>query len=281
MFFRPMNFGEMIDSTFRSLRKTFWPLWWFFFLFNVPLELFFIYWEYFSNNSSNVELILFIAFLIIFLFLLTPIFQNVCINVVIDQLKGEEKKFTLKFLFSIAFDGFGKLFLANALIIISLLLLAVIIILLVGLPVYLFAGSVSLMDQLVTILIVGGLIWTIPASFLGIRLSLTLPILAIEMVSIRAAFARSWLLTKHSYASLTGKWILLFVFQTPFYFLGVYLLEMLEHATFFYDIVFLLLDPIFVAMIYVFSSFLYIDQRTKKEAFDLQLGLEKKEVSPH
>lgn len=281
MFFRPMSFGELIDSTFRSLRKTFWPLWWFFFLFNMPLELFFIYWEYFSNNSSNVELILFIAFLIIFLFLLTPIFQNVSTNVVVDQLKGREKKFSLKVLFSIAFDGLGKLFLANAITIISLLLLAICIILLVGLPVYLFGSSVSLMDQLATILIVSGLIWIIPASFLGIRLSLTLPILAIELISIHAAFARSWLLTKHSYVSLMGKWILLFVFQTPFYLLGVYLLEMLEHAPFFYDIIFLFLDPIFVAMMYVFSSFLYIDQRTKKEAFDLQLGLEKKEVNSH
>lgn len=281
MFFRPMSFGEIMDSTFRSLHKTFWPLWWFFFLFNVPLELIFLYWEYFSNNSPNVELVLFIIFLIIFLFLLTPIFQNVCTNVVINQLKGEEKKFSLKVLLSIAFDGFGKLFLANAIIIINLLFLAIVIILLVGLPVYLIAGSVSLMNQLVTVLIMSGLIGMIPASFLGIRFSLTLPVLAIEQVSIRVAFARSWLLTQHSYASLTGKWILLFVFQTPFYFLGVYLIEMFEHAPFFYDIVFLLLDPVFVAMMYVFSSFLYIDQRTKKEAFDLQLGLEKKEVSSY
>lgn len=280
MFFHPMSFGEILDGIFRSIRNTFWPLWWFLFLFNIPFELFFIFWEYLSDNESNVGLIPFTIFLLIYLFLLAPIFQNVCTNVVLVQMRGEEHKLSLQFLFALSFNRFGRLFLANGLILFLIIVLGLFIIFPIGLPIYLLSTSTNVMDQMVTILIISGMIWIFPASYIWIRFSLALPTLIIETESIKKAFARSWSLTKQSSLSLISKWVLLLGFQIPIYFLGVYLTEIFQNARFFCDFILLLIDPIFIAMPHVLLSLIYINQRAKKEAYDLQLMLEKRGETP-
>lgn len=280
MFFRPMSFGEIMDGIFRSLRKTFWPLWWFLFLFNVPFELFFVLWDAISDKPLNAEIILFLTFLAIYLLLLVPVFQQVCTNVVICQMKGEEEKVSLKYLFSISFDRYGKLFLANGLIVLILIVLGLMIMFPIGLPFLLLSTGTVWMDQVMTILTISGLMWMIPASYIWIRISLVLPAIAVETASVKEGFARSWALTRKSYFSLISKWLLLLIFQIPVYFLSVYLSEIFVDAQFFYDLIFLLIDPILIGMVHVLLSLIYMNQRAKKEGFDLQLMLEKRGEAP-
>ena len=86
----------------------------------------------------------------------------------------------------------------------------------------------------------------IPASYIWIRISLVLPAIAVETASVKEGFARSWALTRKSYFSLISKWLLLLIFQIPVYFLSVYLSEIFVDAQFFYDLIFLLIDPILI-----------------------------------
>ena len=279
MFFRPMSFGEVIDGIFRSLRRTFWPLWWFLFLFNFPLELFFIFWESIAKSSTIYDGLA-LLFFVIYLFFLFPLIQNACTTVVAKQIKQDEKKLTLRFLFANAFKQFDRLFLANALLLLLLLLLTVFIMLPIGIPVYLFSDEEQLIDVLAIVVTVGIMLWIFPASYLGIRLSLALPVITEEKLSVKEAFLRSWALTKGSYFLLFGKWVMLCFLLFPIIFLGIYLTDTLQDVQFLLDFLLLLIDPVFIALPHILLGFIYINQRAKKEGYDLELLLAERGGNP-
>ena len=62
-------------------------------------------------------------------------------------MKGEEEKVSLKYLFSISFDRYGKLFLANGLIVLILIVLGLMIMFPIGLPFLLLSTGTVWMDQ--------------------------------------------------------------------------------------------------------------------------------------
>src|SRR5690606_2288029 len=129
-----------------------------------------------------------------------------CTKVVIHQIKKEEHKLTIRFLFSNTFDQYLRLLLANGFLLLLLVALALFIMLPIGIPFYLFSSpDMQFVHSLTVVLIVGIMIWIFPASYLGIRLSLTLPTITEERLSVRKAFARSWSLTRRSFFRLVGK----------------------------------------------------------------------------
>lgn len=279
VFFRPMSFGEMIDGIFRSLRRTFWPLWWFLFIVHVPIEFFFLLFER-IGNESRFEWILSLVYFVIYMLFLIPLFQNVSTHVVMKQIKEEEEKLTLRFLFSIAFNQYGKLFLVNTLMFLMLIVLVVLILLPIGLPFLLFSSETELTSRLAVVFVAAALCGMIPGSYLGIRLSLTLPVITEEGLSVKKALVRSWILTKDSYFRITGKWLLLFALQLPILFLGAYLADVFQHAEFLLNILLLLIDPIFMVLPHVLLSLIYVNQRAKKEGYDLELLLEERGGNP-
>lgn len=286
MFFRPMSFGEVIDGIFRSLKRTFWPLWWFLFLFNLPLELFLIFWESVAQNTAIFDGLL-LLFFVIYLFFLFPLFQNTCTTVVTRQIKQNEKKLTLGFLFANALKQFDRLFLANAALLLLLLLLTVVCMLPMVVPIYLFYEPMDLLsndEQLISVIaiviMVGCMLWLFPASYLGIRLSLALPVITEEKLSVKEAFLRSWSLTKRSYFLLFGKWVMLCFLLVPIIFLGIYLTDVLQEMQLLLDFLLLLIDPVFIALPHLLLSFIYLNQRAKKEGYDLELLLAERGGNP-
>lgn len=269
-----MRFGELIDGIYRSLRKTFWPIWWFLFLLNTPFLLIIIGGYYWIDDIFDLE-ILIVVLICLYLFNLHPVFQHGCTQMVTYQLKHEKKRLKWFTPFIFPLQNIWRLWIVNGILMGMLLVVVILITLIIGFPVSTFyiSSGAPWKASILPILVISGMISFIVVCYLWVRLSLALPITSFEQVTWKESFVRSWILTDRSYFTLFGKWLVWALLQLPILFSWIFFATSFEAPELFSVIVCLLTSPIIQALGSILLSFLYIDQRARKEAFDLQMQL--------
>jgi hypothetical protein len=268
MLFRPMRFGELLDGLFRSYRRTFWPLWSFFFLIHTPFFLLFI-----TNLLHTFELWL-ALFAVLYLFILYPLWQSGCTHVVMHQVQKKQPKLTWHTLFLLALRRIWSLWIVNALLLIGLLLLSALIGAVVGSPLlFIDPDSATWEEMFWPLLALASLPCLLVVSYLWIRLSLVLPIISVESLSIRQALKRSWALTRHTYWRLLARWLSLLILQVPLFFIWIVYTDPFTSPKLFSIVFCAVTTPIALGLAPILLSLLYIDQRARTEAYDLTLQL--------
>lgn len=266
-----MKYGEMMDSVFRILRKNFWPVWCFLFIINTPFQLLVEFNHIFEiPRIENIEIIV----ISIYLFVLYPVIQNALSQVVIHQYQQRCTRFSWQKLFSMASTNLGRIWATHILLVGLILLLILLIFLIVGGPFWGISLSKKAASQVIwpKILWLIGLLSIGPVSYLWLRLSLALPMITLEWKSVQESYVRSWRLTQRAYMVLCIKWISLALLLLPVFLFWLFI-DSLQFSKIFLICVKLLMIPILLAMGPIFLSLIYIDQRARKEAFDLEMAL--------
>lgn len=270
MLSRPMRFGEMIDGMYRSLRNSFWQIWGVIFLINTPVLLLLIsliWYDFIRLNLSSVFLFAFF----IYTFIFYPVWQNGCTKMVMHQIQQRKERLAWYTVLRLSRVKIFKLVMANGILISLLSSIFMMVTALIGLPMLLFSTETTW--HLWIVVSISGLICFFPLTYLWIRFSLVLPVLANETISIIQAYKRSWSLTRHTHLALYARWMAWVILQLPFVFIWMVYMISVESPQPFWIIISLLITPIPLALGPIFLTLIYVDQRMRKEAFDLQLRL--------
>lgn len=262
-----------MDSVFRMLRTHFWPIWCFLFLLLIPYQLLVEGKRLFEIPIEHSEVIV----LLIYLLLFYPIIQSGLSQVVMHQYQQGSPQFSWRMIFSMAGKNLRRVWMTHILLV-SLLLFWILLMCFIVVGVVGLFKVYDIREAFPHIMMQPDILWFIgllsiwPVSYTWIRFSLALPMVTLESKSIREAYARSWQLTKRTYMILCIKWICLAFLLLPIILFWLFV-DTLQLSKVFIICVHLVMSPMILAFGPIFLSLIYIDQRARKEAFDLEIAL--------
>ncbi|SFJ49965.1 glycerophosphoryl diester phosphodiesterase membrane domain-containing protein [Thermoflavimicrobium dichotomicum] len=270
------SFSFELDGVFRVYRKYFKGLWFFCFLVNMILTGW-MQWLYIRQMKrvfgSEQELLLSAIHLGVDLLIIYPLIQNACHQLWLKHVQNPHTSMGWKQIIRMSFRNSGKIFVANGLLSLFLLLFF----LLFGSIIYTNIDAGNMYEKIAQMIVVSVFLFSLPLSFIFIRFALIIPVISVEQKSIGQAFQRSWELTRGRYWLILGRLILLFIVTVPIQIgWGMLLRLTIESGLWFQWIAFVLtlaILPLFLPLVPLMFSLIYWDERVRKEALDLQFRL--------
>lgn len=287
---KPLKYGELLDGTFRFLKRRLGLIWLFSLAISLLLNFLLEWWSWdlfrsdlLSADDYNSVFIFFLVKGVIWFCYLYPLLQILAIVLIQDPEQSFSK--TIK---NIWIHGKKALF-AYGLTMVGWGLIFFVFFSIIGLPLYLIIQADGYLSQEISFWI--AFYTTLfffcgPALLLFIRLSLIIPLLTTDKAQLKDVFKQSWLLTKGSTFKVFGGIFSLIVVSMIMKTFNV-IIMVLPHLfgtpiTFMWEIVFTILiflvDAILFPLIPIYIALFYFNELIRKEALDIQIKL--KQIVP-
>ncbi|TCS93869.1 hypothetical protein [Hazenella coriacea] len=291
---KPLKYGELLDGTFRFLKRRLGMIW----LFSLAISLFFnIFLEWWSwdlfhpdigganpnGDAVNKIIMFFLIKGLVWFISLYPLLQILAIILVQDTEQSFSQ--TIKNIWTHS----GKAILAHGIALIGWVVIFFIFFSIIGLPSYLIFQAESFLSQEAAFWT--GLYTTLffffgPALLLFIRFSLVIPLLVTGNAQLKDVFKKSWFLTKGStfkvFGGIFGLVIISMIVKT----LNVvitFLPDLFGASTtliweMIFTILIFLVDASIIPLIPIYFAIFYFNELIRKEALDIQIQL--KQIVP-
>jgi hypothetical protein len=279
-FGRILSFGEILDGSLRLLKQNLRVFWLIAFAVNTLPGLLLEWWysrEVRMVNgvptlSPDQEFWYYFAEVLLWGSVVFPLLMNAAAT-----LFGQGNV-----QFRSAFVGGWKVLAANGLLMLLHVVLFALVVLIVGVPVYFVAepqNPAESSDALAIAMWVCAFVYLIPGLWLFTRLSLVIPALKGEKISVWRSFSRSWELTRGLFWTVSGGWLTLVLLSVPL--LAIVMVALDGLSSLFPQqklwtmvtgsaILSFILKPFLLPWIPLFLTLLYWNQRIRREGIDLE-----------
>jgi membrane-anchored glycerophosphoryl diester phosphodiesterase (GDPDase) len=272
----PFSKRELLDGTFRTLRRHLKSLWFFSFLGSLPFALWFNWWDtkqmFSPSDVPDTEVITYqVAEILVLLLFLYPFLQNAIYQSI------QNRKAGVRFLFRAAWRNGIRVWLAQSIICLFYLLLFILILGFIGVPVAFLSKTSAGKDAdfIMIAFSVSLLLACLPGLYLFAKFSFVIPFIHEEEVTAWGAVKRSWSFTKGSAGMIAlHLFILTLISSIPYLVpMEVYGFTVISPPDWLLmAIVYgyqLIIAPFLYPVIPIYLTLVYLNERLKKEGHDI------------